>query len=140
MLVSAISKEEIYQISLPEKVKGQYWLYTGSVSKEKLVSIEGINDEWTLKSNSKYKILDGKNKPVKTVTLTPMSLIIVVNSEGEKTFVFPEPITEDRQVYNKYVFKDKTKLTIGRAADNDIAFNSKVVSGHHCVISYANNQ
>lgn len=45
MLVSAISKNEITQISLPEKVKGQYWLYTSSEKGEKLVSIEGQNDK-----------------------------------------------------------------------------------------------
>ena len=62
MLVSAISKKEIFQISLPEKVKGQYWLYTGSDKQEKLVSIEGIDNSWNLKSNSKYKIYSSKEK------------------------------------------------------------------------------
>ena len=45
MLVSAISKSEVYQISLPEKVKGQYWLYADSDKKEKLASIEGIDEQ-----------------------------------------------------------------------------------------------
>ena len=113
MIVSAISKEEIYQISLPEKVKGQYWLYTGSSSNEKLVSVEGINDEWILKSNNKYKIVDSKNKPVKSTKLALMNLVVVVNSNGDKTFVFPEPITEDRQTFKKYVFnKDITLLCL----------------------------
>lgn len=140
MLVSAISKNEIFQISLPEKVKGQYWLYTSSEKVEKLVSIEGQNDKWILKANNKNKIYDTKNKEIKTIQLQPMQLNIVANSEGEKTFVFAEPISDDRKIYKKYVFKDKTKLTIGRATDNDIVFDSKVVSSHHATISYSNNQ
>lgn len=69
-----------------------------------------------------------------------MQLLVLKNAEGEKYFVFAEPVTEDRQVYNKYVFKDKVKLSIGRSSDNDISFDSRVVSGHHASISYSNGE
>lgn len=69
-----------------------------------------------------------------------MKLIVVINEKKEKTFIFPEPLTEDRQIFNKYVFSFNEKLSIGRSTDNDIAFNSKVVSSHHCEILYSNNR
>lgn len=138
MLVSAISKEEIYQISLPEKVKGQYWLYTGSNKKEKLASIEGVDGEWILKPYRKYKISDSKNKTAKSTVLTLMQMVVVEDKDKEKTIVFAEPITEDRQVFKKYIFRNDASITIGRNLDNDISFNSKVVSAHHAKLSFVN--
>lgn len=138
MLVSAISKEEIYQISLPEKVKGQYWLYSGSNKKEKLASIEGIDGEWILKPYRKYKISDSKKKTVRSTVLTLMQMVVVEDKDKEKTIVFAEPITEDRQVFKKYIFRNDASITIGRNLDNDISFNSKVVSAHHAKLSFVN--
>ena len=70
MIVTTISKSHINSISLPEKVKGQFWLYeTLDTGNERLVNIEGVNDEWIMKSTRKVKILQGSNGVLKNTVL-----------------------------------------------------------------------
>lgn len=55
---------------------------------------------------------------------------------GDKVFAFTEPITEDRQVFTKYLVKDDVDLTIGRTEQNDVCYSNKVVSSKHALLSY----
>ena len=51
MIVTTISKSHINSISLPDKVKGQFWLYeTSDTGVERLVNIEGVIEEWIMNS------------------------------------------------------------------------------------------
>ena len=136
MIVTTISKDCINTISLPKKVKGQYWLYeTSDDFNEHLVSIEGINDEWILKSTRQVKVLDNRNSPVKTAVMSPLSIYALSKSNGDKVFVFTEPITEDRQIYTKYSVADDIEITVGRTEQNDICYSNKVVSSRHATLS-----
>lgn len=110
MIVTTISKSHINSISLPSKVKGQFWLYeTLDTGDERLVSIEGVNDEWIMKSTRQVKLLDGQDNPIKSVVVSPQSIYILRKANGEKVFAFTEPITEDRQSFTKYVVKKKCR-------------------------------
>ena len=143
MIVILIGKNSINSITLPQKVRGQYWLHlSDDADSERLISIESTNDQWVLKSNKYVKILDldDDNKPVKSVILKEMSIYALQNSTGEKLYVFTEPATEDRQIYSKYFVSSDVKLSIGRNEQNDIVFNNKFVSSKHAVISYHSGQ
>lgn len=137
MIVTTISKSHISSISLPNKVKGQFWLYeTTGGGETRLVNIEGINNEWIMKSTRQVKILDGHNNILKNTVITPLSIYTLCKADGEKTFVFTEPITDNRQMFTKYLVKDDVDLTIGRTEQNDVYYPSKVVSSKHAVLSY----
>lgn len=137
MIVTSISKECISSISLPQKPAGQYWLFDDSLAiNEKLVSIEGINGEWILKSNRQVKILDSKGKVLKNTIISPLSIYVLSKNNGERTYVFAEPITEDRQIYTKFLADGNIDLSIGRGEYNDICFDNKVVSANHALLSY----
>lgn len=124
-------------ISLPEKVKGQFWLYESSNSgEERLVNIEGVNNEWIMKSTRSVKILDGQNNVLKNIVVSPQSIYILGKPDGEKVFIFTEPITEDRQIFTKYLVKDDVDITIGRTEQNDVCYPNKVVSAKHAMLSY----
>ena len=61
----------MFSLTLPNKVKGQYWM-TDLDEKGKprqLVSIEALNDVWTVKSNKKVRIFDGEGKSVESYPL-----------------------------------------------------------------------
>lgn len=136
MIVNTISKDGISSISLPPKVTGQYWLYEGSNdSTERLVGIEGINNEWILKSNRQVKILDSSGNAVKSTVLSPLCIYVLQNNNNKKTFVFTEPATEDRQVFTKFLSTGDIDLSIGRSEQNDICFDNKVVSARHALLS-----
>ena len=53
MIVTAICENEISQIYLPDKVKGQYWIQSIN-GREKIVGIEAVDEKWTVKSNNNY--------------------------------------------------------------------------------------
>lgn len=137
MIVTTISKSQIKSISLPQKVKGQYWLYEtiGNVE-ERLASIEAINDTWLLKSTRQVKVLDAHNNALKNTVISPLSIYVLEKKDGTKVFVFTEPITEDRQTFTKYLVKDDIDLTIGRTEQNDICYFNQAVSSQHAVLSY----
>jgi len=70
MIVTTISKSHINSISLPDKVKGQFWLYEISDNgEERLVNIEGVNDAWIMKSTRHVKILDSHNNALKNTEI-----------------------------------------------------------------------
>ena len=56
MIVNLIKSKQMFSLTLPNKVKGQYWLsdvdHEGNA--RELISIEAVNGEWVLKSNKKY--------------------------------------------------------------------------------------
>ncbi len=137
MIVTTISKSHINSISLPEKIKGQFWLYeTLDNSDERLVNIEGVSDEWIMKSTRQVKILDSHNNALKNTAISPQSIYVLEKPDDEKVFVFTEPITEDRQIFIKYLVKDDMDLTIGRTEQNDVYYPNKVVSSKHATLSY----
>lgn len=137
MIVTAISKSHINSISLPGKIKGQFWLYeTSNTGNERLVNIEGVSDTWIMKSTRQVKILDSHNNALKTTAIAPQSIYVLGKPNGEKVFVFTEPITEDRQIFTKYLVKDDVDLTIGRTEQNDVCYPNKVVSSKHATLSY----
>lgn len=137
MIVTTISKSHINSISLPERVKGQFWLFATSDSgSERLVNIEGINGEWHMKSTRHVKISDGHGNVLKNIILKSQSIYILENKDGDKSYVFTEPITEDRQIFTKFLVRDDIDLSIGRTEQNDVFYPNKVVSSKHAILSY----
>ena len=137
MIVTTISKSHINSISLPEKVKGQFWLYeTYDAGSERLVNIEGVNDEWIMKSTRQVKILDRNQNAIKTAVVYPNSTYVLEKSNGEKVCIFTEPITEDRQIFTKYIVRSDVDLTIGRTEQNDVCFPNRAISSNQATLSY----
>lgn len=134
MIVTTINREGLHSISLPQKVTGSYWLYDTADRSERLVAVEGINDEWVLKSNRKAKLMNIKGETMKNTILAPLTIYVIVKNTGEKTFVFTEPATEDRQIFTKYLVRDDAEFTIGRTPQNDICYDNKVVSARHATL------
>jgi len=141
MIITIISKSHINSISLPEKVKGQFWLYeTLDKGEERLVNIEGVNDEWIMKSTRQVKLFDDNNNSVKSITISSQKIYALGKSDGKIVFLFTEPITEDRQVFTKYLIKENVDLVIGRDEQNDICYLNQVVSSKHAILSYRNGK
>lgn len=136
MIITTIGKEGINAISLPQKVKGQYWLYESSGgNSDRLISIEGIDSDWVMKSSRTIKIVDKENNILKNTVLSPLSIYVLRKQNGERVFVFTEPVTDDRQIYTKYLVANDVDLAIGRAEQADIFFLNKFVSSKHALLS-----
>ena len=68
MIVTLIEKERIFSMTLPDKVKGRFWItdYDESGEKRNLISVEADKGSWMLKnsisaviSNTQKQTLDG---------------------------------------------------------------------------------
>lgn len=141
MLVTLQSSEKLVTVSLPERVKGQYWItYENEHGKtENLLEIEGVEGAWRLKSNSNAYVCGTEGKtaykyyPLKNYDMCKVALL----KTGDSAIVFSEPDTEDRRIYNKFQLRyDKTKLQIGRGENADICFKNERVSTNHAVLVY----
>lgn len=141
MVINLIGKDAFTSITLPQKIRGQYWLYSGDMSdKERIIGVEGINNQWILKSNKHYKILSADGTVVKNTVLSELCIFVIQKDSDEKMYVFTEPVTEDRQMFTKYLVRKDTELSIGRSEGNDIVYNNKFVSSRHLKLFYRDGQ
>lgn len=143
MIVTKISKDSISTLSLPQKVKGQYWIYEGSAisEKNKLIGIEAENNKWMLKSNRTYGIITKDGGIEKSAVLEPLKIYALRKNDcgdEDNIFVFTEPVTDDRQTFVKYLAQGEIELTIGRKESCDIYYPSDFVSSDHAILSLKN--
>lgn len=137
MIITLLKSEGLNSISLPEKIKGQYWVndYSESKKKKPLIGIEGIDGKWILKSNRKVQIIDQDRQPTKEMELTPYNLYCVLRKSTKKyEYLFVEPETVDRKSYQKYLVRYHKEITIGRTPDHTISFSNIAVSSNHASI------
>ena len=137
MIVTTIGPRNVRSFSLPKRVKGQYWLPDPESEKfNELISIEGIEGQWILKSNRNIKVLDSHKNILKSVILEPLKVYILQKADNSYVYAFVEPITEDRQIFSKYLLRGDARITVGRTEDNDICYRSPVISSLHAVLIF----
>ena len=141
MLVTFIKRTHIYSLSLPEKVHGQYWIKDMNEKGEffDLIAIEGINGQWVLRANKKVRLLKKEDAGKKNIPLQPLAFYdLQIWGEEDSAVLYTEPVTQDRQVYNKFLVNRNCELTIGRLDGSDIRYASRYVSSRHAKLSYRN--
>jgi DNA segregation ATPase FtsK/SpoIIIE, S-DNA-T family len=138
MILTLIKQERIHSITLPNKIKGQYWVtdHDAGGRRRELIGVEADNGVWVLKSNRLASILDAEDKPVRSVRIAAMGFYpLRISGYDEKALIYAEEILPSRQIYRKYRVDCGTELSIGRSADQSILFNNKYVSSRHAVLS-----
>lgn len=150
MIVNLIKKEKMYSLYLPEKVKGRYWLEDCDRrgKNRRVISVEGVQGEWILKSNSLVCILDASGEEIPLAKLTAMSFLNLKylrgagSEEGEIAFLFAEHVDESRSRYRKYVLPASGReaaFLIGRERNNHFFYNNRFVSGQHARLIFEGN-
>ena len=153
MKVTLIGKNFISSIILPKIVLGNYWL-SGNIDGEerKLVNIEGISKNWTIKTSEYLKIIDSKgisfNKDDNRLDLSRPDRIRLIKSEelelyhiytvciGNSSEIFSlvcMPVED--QTFTKYEIKTNKPLVIGENVECDIYYKNDYVSDIHACIS-----
>ncbi len=139
MIISLITKECMESFSLPEKVTGQYWV-TNPKTGKKIISIEGIEGHWIMHSNHAVSVINSEKQKVKDVLLNPLTIYNLRNESGKVSYIFTEPITEERQIFKKYLMQGNGQIRIGRTESNDIMLNNGFVSGNHARLVYTDSK
>ena len=95
MIITLIKSTQMFSLTLPQRVKGQYWL-TDLDEKgrlRQLASIEAIDEKWFLKENKMVKIFDTEGNVLKNHILTPSSfLYLKIENSDERVILFAENI------------------------------------------------
>ena len=79
----------MFSLTLPNKIKGQYWLTdTDSLGNPReLISIEAVDGEWVLKSNKKVSVLNSNNEPVNNTILHPQGFFRLLETTKESSYL-----------------------------------------------------
>lgn len=139
MIINLIKSKQMFSLTLPHKVKGQYWVtdLNENGKPRELISIEAINGDWVVKSNKFVSILNSENKPVDNTVLKPSNFFnLKIAGTDESVKLFTEKIDSSRQTFRKVVIRNADTLSIGRTENSNICFENKFVSSNHAKLSY----
>lgn len=139
MIVNLIKEKRMFSLTLPQKVKGQYWLndFDQSGAFRQLVSIEADKERWYLKSNKVVSVIGNSNEAVARCELFPNCFLnLKIAGSEEKVVLYTEPIDATRQTLSKIAVKEPSVFTVGRSEDNNFCIDNNFVSGHHARLLY----
>ncbi len=143
MNITLIEKEHIFGLTLPEKIKGRYWItdIDDNLEERKLLSVEAVNGSWVIRSNSIAKLYSGNNNYSDEILLTDNAFYRVeIEDVPDKVYIYTECESESRQRYDKYLVNNDTEITIGRNSDNIICIHNNLVSSNHAILNYVSGQ
>lgn len=139
MIINLIKSKRMFSLTLPNKVKGQYWVtdINENGSPRDLISVEAVKGEWVVKSNKCASILDSENRPVVNTVLKPLSFFkLKIAESDENAILFSESVDASRQTFQKVVIRNANSLNIGRTDDNNLCYRNKFVSSKHAKLVY----
>lgn len=130
MIVTLLGTKNICSITLPEKVRGKFYLK--SEDEDNIFSIEAAEDKWHLKSTRNKMLYDADGELQREVVLCPMQVYTISNDDA---VLYVEPDTRNRKSYQKIRLFPGQEITIGRNEGNTIVYKNSFVSKIHTVIA-----
>lgn len=131
MIVTLLGVKSISSITLPEKVRGKFYLK--SEDGTYVFSIEAVEERWLLKSNGDQSFYDDNGMLQKEIWLCPMQVYPISEDDA---VLYVEPDTLNRKQYSKIRLFQEEEITIGRNQGNTIVYNNSFVSNIHAVITW----
>ena len=108
MIINLIKTKQMFSLTLPHKVKGQYWVtdIDDNGKPRDLISVEAVDGSWVVKSNKSVSILNSENKPVENTILKPSNFFnLKIAGSDEIVKLFTESIDDSRQTFRKVVIR-----------------------------------
>lgn len=136
MIVSLFNNNKKTTIELPSKISGQYWIeeFDNGVF-NRVVGIEATEKRWYLKANRYVRFFSDESCSMQELENNRFYKLKSVRNYST-LYIYSEPKTDDRYIFDKYVANSKLNITVGRDTKNDISFNNKFVSSRHSIISF----
>ena len=141
MNLTILSPHRVTFASLPEEVTGKHWLEDKDEKghTRRLASIEAKDDSWYISPSTKGKAIrncskdaEDENTPSKKIKLDTGSAVYQITTQkDEKVILLTERDSALSKRYAKVGFAVDTLITIGRAKDNILCFESEYISSHH---------
>ncbi|MCL2655234.1 MAG: type VII secretion protein EssC [Coriobacteriia bacterium] len=122
---------------LPRKRIGRYWISAESDSggSDDLLCVEGVQNQWVLRSNKHVEVLDAEEKPLRAQNVSEGQLYqIRIIETNEHATIYAEPETADRKQFTRNKFPSSGKITLGSSSASDICFTSPFITENHATI------
>lgn len=139
MIINLIKSKQMFSLTLPNKIKGQYWMTDIDENGEirELISIEAVKGEWVLKSNKIVSILNSENQAVNNTVLKPLGFFnLKIADSNERVILFAESVDSTRQNFQKIMVYNADTFSIGRTSENNVCYDNRFVSGKHAKLSF----
>ena len=139
MIVTLFKSNRMYTATLPNRVKGQYWVKDAdSRGKSRdLLRIEATDGKWELRSSRLAWVLDEEGRRKECCTLSAgLYLFVQINGSSDRFVLYAEEADETRQNLNKVFVNRPDVFTIGRTENNNFSYNNPFVSGTHARLSF----
>ncbi len=145
MLVTLMSKNKLYSVLLPEKVRGKFWIEDRELPLNNpfrnLVGIEGEDNGWTIHAGRRLKLKDENSRSnLESIKLEVNQMYAVELPKRREAYLFTESYTGDRCTFKKYRTDKTATLNIGRGKENQIIIENSFVSSVHARLSFANGK
>ena len=146
MKLTLFSPDAFSSVVLPSKCAGQFWL-TGknaSGAEARIIAVEGVrsieeeqSDQWILRSNSRFKIMDRTGQEIQKLVIDALSVYVIRSVDGAEEYrLYSEPVTDDRKTYRAYkLLRNAGEIRIGRSAECDIRYSSGYIGKLHATIT-----
>lgn len=144
MIVTYMCEDRLYNVFLPEKIRGQYWMENPEESitsiSRKLFNIEAVDGKWNICANKTLKLYteDGTSAEEYIDLEEGHLYMILLGKEEKKGFIFVEKYDSDKCTYKKYMVEQDTVLSIGKTGTNSIQIDNPYVSGIHAQLTLQN--
>ena len=139
MIINLIKSARMFSLTLPQKIKGKYWVtdLDDDNNIRNLISIEAQDDRWIVKSNKTASIVDPATGDKSEAVLTNETFLNVkIADSDEEAILFTEDVDLSRQTLTRINITDADILFIGRDPSNNLFYNNPFVSGQHAKLAY----
>lgn len=139
MKVSLLKKDKIFELILPHKISGDYWIQDEDFNHKlrNLINIEAVNGKWIIKSNEDVQII--YNKQIITSTFLFEGFECEINILMDKSRVVLRCESVCDLTFSNYEISSNCEITIGNDSKCDIIYSSQRISSCGIKLIYNNN-
>ncbi len=136
MIVSLISKNNIWKFELPVQPYGNYWITNRN--NQNVINAEAINGKWIIKSNNEYKIYQNGVIVEQTVLENHSFYYVKKNSENEYTILYSAPMYDTDTI--QLQLKANANFLIGSDPSCQIIYKNELTAPKHAQLVYQNGR
>lgn len=138
MIVTVLREKDLFNFVLPGKASGQYLIYmdTGLLA----ASINSVAGAWNLSLTTGFQFVSGVEADVQTCLISEGMIAVIKDAKSDKCIcIMFEAFSRERALFTKYYVPQNGEYCIGRNANLDIQFDSKLISSVHAQIHIGND-
>lgn len=139
MKINLLKKDKLFELVLPHKVSGDYWVQDEdySCNYRNLINVEAVDGKWVIKSNEDVQIIYNNQIISETYLFEGFECELNILVDKEKVTLKCEPVCD--LTFSNYEVSNSCELIIGNDSNCDIVYSSSKISPNNIKLKYNNN-